>query len=48
MLPILSFSNGDKMDDKEIVNNKPDNSDLETSASEGDLCGDEVWCVVDD
>ena len=46
MLRILSFSSGDEMADKENIYNKPDNADLETSTPEGDLCGDEVWCVV--
>ena len=41
MLRILSFSSGNEMADKDNVNNKPDNADLETSTSEGDLCGDE-------
>ena len=46
MLRVLSFSSGDKMADKANINNKPDNADLETSTSEGDLCRDEAWCVV--
>ena len=41
MLRILSFSSGDKMAEKDNVNNKPNNADLEISTSEGDLCGDE-------
>ena len=39
MLLILSFSSGDEMADKESLNNKPDNSDLETPVTGGDLCG---------
>ena len=46
MLLILSFSNVDEMADEEVVINKPDNSNLQNWASEGDLCGDKVWCVV--